>query len=62
VEHCDIQQTGGYVWRYNPTTAVLLAYRQTDPQAVGGADVPLVAVANGVDLSATTVRAMFWGR
>lgn len=56
VDDLDIQPTGGYLFEYLPSTGKIKAYRQKDPGATGGADIPLPEVANAVDLSAVTSR------
>lgn len=56
IDDIDIQPTGGFVFEYLPGTAKIKAYRQKDPAAAGGADIPLPEVANGVDLSAAAAR------
>lgn len=42
----------GYVFSFDKANQKLLAYRQKDPAAAGGADIPLPQVANTTDLSA----------
>lgn len=61
VKTVTFDPVGGYVFRYDRANSAILAYQQTDPQAAGGANIPLVAV-NANDLSALTVRATFWGK
>jgi hypothetical protein len=54
-----IQKTVGTtirVFQYDLANSKILAFQQTDPAAVGGADVPLKEVASTTDLSAITVR------
>lgn len=54
--------TGGYVIEYDRANQKLVAYQQTDPAAIGGADIPLTEVAAATDLSAVTVTAIAIGR
>jgi hypothetical protein len=51
-----IDPTGGYVFEWDKTNAKIKAYRQKDPAAAGGADIPLPEVGNGVDISSITFR------
>ena len=46
-----VHPSGGYVFEYVASTGKVKAYRQKDPAAAGGADIPLPEVAAGVDLS-----------
>lgn len=53
----EIDPAGGYIFEASALTvngATIKAYRQKDPAAAGGADIPLPEVANAVDLSAVT--------
>jgi hypothetical protein len=45
---------GGYVTAWDEANQKLKIYRQKDPAAAGGADIPLPEVANAVDLSGVT--------
>lgn len=45
----------GYVGEFVASAQKLKLYRQKDPAAAGGADIALVEVANGVDLSGVTL-------
>ena len=56
IDDIDIQPSGGYVFEWLPSTGKVKAYRQKDPGAAGGADIPLPEVANAFDLSAVTAR------
>jgi len=56
IDDIDIQPTGGYVFEWLPATGKVKAYRQKDPAAAGGADIPLPEVANAVDLTAVLSR------
>ena len=62
VDMLDVQSKGGYVFDTDYTNKKLKVFRQTDPAAVGGADVALVEVANGTDLSAVVARARVVGK
>jgi hypothetical protein len=53
------EPTDGYVFEYDKGNSKLIAYEQTDPAAVGGANVPLVEAAG--DLSTVVVRTMAIG-
>lgn len=44
----------GYIFEYDITNEKLLAYRQKDPAAAGGADIPLPEVGNTISLAAVT--------
>lgn len=44
----------GYVFNWNAATQKLVALRQKDPAAAGGADIALPEVGNGTDLTALT--------
>lgn len=46
-----IEPKGGYTFAYDRTNQKVLAYQQVDPADTGGADVPLAAVADDVDIS-----------
>lgn len=48
------QPTAGYVFEWDEDGQKLKAFRQRDPGAIGGADVPLPEVTNLADLSALT--------
>jgi len=56
IDHLDLGVAGGLLFEWDKTNGKIKAYRQRDPAAAGGADIPLPEVANGVDLSATAVR------
>lgn len=56
LDELDVAPSGGYVFEYVPSTGKIKAFRQKDPAAAGGADIPLPEVANAVDLSAITPR------
>lgn len=43
--------TDAVLYSYDSTNSKLVAYRQKDPAAAGGADIALPEVGNGVDLS-----------
>lgn len=58
----DVRPAGGYVFEYVKTTGKVKAYRQKDPAAAGGADIPLPEVTDGVDLSAVSARFRAEGR
>ena len=51
--------SAGYIFEY--VGGLVKAYRQKDPAAAGGADIPLPEVANGVDLSAVNVPFLAMG-
>lgn len=46
---------GGYVMQYDREEGKLKVFRQKDPAAAGGADIPLPEVAEGTNLSALVV-------
>lgn len=46
----------GYVAEYDYANSKLLMYRQKDPAAAGGADIPLPEVGNTISLATVTVR------
>lgn len=52
----DVGNPAGYVLEWVQSTGKVKAYRGKDPGNAGGADIPLVEVANAVDLSAVTFR------
>lgn len=57
VSRLEVDNAGGYVFETVSLTnsgGLIKAYRQKDPGAAGGADIPLPEVANAVDLSAVT--------
>lgn len=56
LESLHIFPSAGYVPEWDKTNAKVKVYRQTNPAAAGGADIPLVEVANAVDLSAVLFR------
>jgi len=56
IDDLHIAPSAGYVFEYLPATGLVKAYQQTDPAAVGGADIPLPEVTNAVDLSAVAAR------
>lgn len=56
IDDLDIQPSAGYIFEYVPSTGKIKAYRQKDPAATGGADIPLPEVANAVDLSGVSAR------
>lgn len=56
VDELDVSPSGGYIFEYDSTNKKIKAYRQKDPAAAGGADIPLPEVGNAVDLSAITPR------
>jgi hypothetical protein len=47
----QVSPKSGYLFSYDPVNKKIIVYRQTNPAAAGGADVPLVEVANAFDLS-----------
>ena len=49
------------VFSWDKANAKVLAYRQKDPAAAGGADIPLPEVANAVDMSAVTFNWVAYG-
>jgi hypothetical protein len=51
----------GYVFGVDHANRKIKAFRQKDPADAGGADIALPEVANTVDLSAVTVRAVIYG-
>lgn len=58
IEH--LQASGsGYVFEWDKANQKCLVYRQKDPAAAGGADIPLPQVANTADLSALTAVPFF---
>jgi hypothetical protein len=61
VDYIDIGPAGGYLFEVDYTNSKIKAYRQKDPAAAGGADIALPEVANGVDISAVTFRALVIG-
>jgi hypothetical protein len=54
IETLIAQSKSGYVFEWDAANQKLLAYRQKDPAAAGGADIALPQVANATDLSAVT--------
>jgi len=52
---------GGFVLSFDDATQKLMAYQQTDPADTGGADTPLVEVANATDLSSVLARGICYG-
>lgn len=56
IHDLDLGTPAGYTLEWVPSTGKIKAYRQKDPGSAGGADVPLVEVANAVDLSAVPFR------
>src|SRR5215471_2083413 len=52
----DVRPAGGYLFEFLKATGLVKAYRQRDPAAAGGADIPLPEVTNGVDLSSVSSR------
>jgi hypothetical protein len=51
-----VDSAGGYVFAWDRTNAKVLAYRQKDPAAAGGADIALPEVGDTVDISAVSAR------
>lgn len=60
--HLDVGSSAGYVFEFDKTNLKILVYRQKDPAAAGGADIPLPEVANAVDLTAITPRFFALGK
>lgn len=56
ISDLDARNAAGIVFEWDKTNSKVKAFRQKDPGAVGGADIALPEVANGVDLSAVTFR------
>ena len=56
ISQLDVANAGGYVFEWDKTNQKIKAYRQKDPAAPGGADIPMPEVANAVDLSTVTFR------
>jgi hypothetical protein len=54
--HLEVDSSGGYIFEFDKANSKIKAYRQKDPAAAGGADIPLPEVANAVDLSSITPR------
>lgn len=52
VKFIIFEPTAGLVFEYDHTNSKLLAYRQTDPGAVGGADIALAEVGDTANLAA----------
>lgn len=53
IKRLILQPTAGYVFEWDRANQKIKAYRGKDPGNAGGADIPLVEVANAVDLSVT---------
>lgn len=53
--------SAGYVFEYDVSAQKLKAYRQRDPAAAGGADIPLPEVAAAVNLSAVSTYVIAFG-
>jgi hypothetical protein len=60
--HLEVDSSGGYIFEFDKANSKIKAYRQKDPAAAGGADIPLPEVANAVDLSSITPRFRAEGR
>ena len=56
LDHVDLNPAGGYVCEWIKSSGLVKVYDQKDPAAVGGADIPLPEVGNGVDISGTSFR------
>jgi hypothetical protein len=57
-----LSPTSGYVFAWDKANSKILAYRNKDPGAAGGADIPMPEVANAVDLSAVNIPVIAFGR
>lgn len=55
LDELDVRPSGGYVFEWDKTNAKIKAYRNKDPGAAGGADIPLPEVGS-VDISAVVAR------
>lgn len=63
VEELQADPKSGYIFEYDYTNSKLKAYYQTDPANAGGANIPLIEVANATNLSTLTgVRVTAEGR
>lgn len=56
--YLNATSVGGYVFSYDFTNKKLLAYRQKDPAAAGGADIALPEVADTTSLSTVVTRVL----
>ena len=56
LEFLSLTQPGGYVFEWDKANSKIKAYRNKDPAAGGGADIPLPEVANAVDITAVVAR------
>lgn len=56
------QGQGGYVFDYDYANSKILVYQQTDPAAVGGANIPLVEVTNTTSLATLVAKFRAIGR
>lgn len=62
ISHLDVLPSAGYVCEWVKASGLVKIYRSKDPGNAGGADIPLVEVANGVDLSAVNFRFLAHGK
>ena len=63
VDYVQVSPSAGYVLEYDHANGSVLAFEQTDPADAGGANVPLVEVADETDLTAiVAARGIAWGR
>ena len=61
IDELIVDSAGGYLFRYDKANSKVMAYQQTDPGAVGGANIPLVEVGS-TDISASVFRFQAIGR
>jgi hypothetical protein len=60
--HIDASSSaGGYIYSGDPANQKIKAFRQKDPAAAGGADIPLPEVGSTVNLSGETFQALALG-
>lgn len=56
IRDLTVRPAAGYVFEFDKANSKILAYRQKDPAAAGGADIPLPEVGNSVNLAAVEPR------
>lgn len=61
IDYMNIPPAAGYVFEVDYANSKIKAYRQKDPANAGGADIALPEVANAVDLSSVSTRALVIG-
>lgn len=62
VDILQVSPKAGYVFETDYANKKIVAYQQKDPANAGGADIPLVEVADTTDLSGVTTRARAVGK